>query len=129
MYVALHYVRVNGKMYTRGEILPEGLPAEKIAWYQKAGAIEEIAPVSNAKEMQEEYAPEQDPEDQDAEAIEIPEDTEPSEGTEEEPEDEFEEAPEIDVMAGIVPEGQEDASEEEEQKPSAKKTGGRRKNK
>ena len=119
MYVATHYVRVNGKMYTRGEILPEGLPAEKIAWYQKTGAIEEVAPASGAEDPQEETLSEQEHDDQETESFEEVE----------EPDEELEEAPEIDVMAGIVPDRQEDAPEEAEQKPSAKKTGGRRKNK
>ena len=46
MYLANHYVRINGKMLKRGEKIPEGLPQGKIEWLLSAGAIKEIAPAS-----------------------------------------------------------------------------------
>ena len=30
MYIANHYVRINGRVFVKGERIPEDLPAEKI---------------------------------------------------------------------------------------------------
>lgn len=88
MYIARHYVRVNGTVYTKGERIPDGIPAEKIEWLLRAEAIEEApAPAS--------YIVPDEVHDEPAE--------EPAEVEEEA--DESIEAPEIDVMAGIVPAG------------------------
>ena len=101
MYLANHYVRINGKMLKRGEKIPEGLPQGKIEWLLSAGAIKEIAPASLGE-------PEEVPEDtedatEDAEdAAQQAEGEEPgTEDAAEEADDEAE-APEIDVMSGIV---------------------------
>ena len=130
MYVANHYVRINRTVLTAGEILPEGLPEEKIAWLLKAGAIQETpgtveaetretdchtsaaAPVRNDGDKQ---SADEEPEAGQSEE-ERPADEEPEEIDEEaEPE-------EIDVMAGIV------HLEPTEEKPKAKpaKRGGRK---
>ena len=115
MYVAKHYVRINGKMYLNGEKIPEELTAEKVAWLVEKGAIEEVAPVDAAAEYTE-------PEQENAE-VEKPEEA-PEDET-----DEDMEAPEIDVMAGIVAEKQEEAPKKTARKTAAKKTTERRKSK
>lgn len=109
MFVANHYVKAAGKVYTAGEILPE-LPAEKVSWLLKAGAIYEIPPASEPAEpgtfaAPEESDPATEPENAHAEPEEgtIDEDTEPEE---------------IDVMAGIV----------KETKPTASKSSSRKSN-
>lgn len=125
MYKAKHYVRVNGKTYTRGETLPDGLPAENIAWYMEKGAIEEVAPSYAPEDTVPE--PEEEPEPEQPEEAEAPEE-EPAEEPEEEPDEEAE-APEIDVMAGIVGDEQEETPKKTARKTAAKKTTGRRKTK
>lgn len=121
MYKAKHYVRVNGKTYTRGETLPDGLPAEKIAWYMEKGAIEEVAPGYAPEDTAPE--PEEEPEPEQQEEAGTPEE-EPAEEADEEAE-----APEIDVMAGIVGEEQEETTKKAARKTTAKKTTERRKTK
>lgn len=126
MYRAKHYVRVNGKMYTRGETLPEGLPAEKVAWLISAEAIEETAPAHGAvknQETEEAPEPEEVPEPETA-----PEGNAPEEGPAEEADDEAE-APEIDVMAGIVAEDKEETPKKTARKTATRKTTERRKSK
>ena len=64
MFIANHYVRVNGKVYTKGECIPEGLPTEKVEWLMRAGAIHEAsAPVAGT--------PEEEPAEDEAAAPEI----------------------------------------------------------
>ena len=114
MYMANHYVRVNGTVYVKGECITEDLPAEKEAWLLRAGAIRVMEDHRQELPAQE---PAPEPED-------IPEPEEEAEDVEEacaDPEaeeaDEDVEAPEIDVMAGIVtPEPQ----HEQKQKPVRK---------
>lgn len=129
MYIAKCYTTINGELYKKGDIVPEGLPEEKIEWLTKADAIEEIpsAPSVQGKtsvpaaEEQEELDEFPFPE-----VLQDPEDGAPEDEGEDPEEDE--EAPEIDVMAGIV---QEPA--EEPEKPARakapKKTAERRKQK
>lgn len=78
MYIAKHYVKANGKVYMRGECLPEDLSEKRIEWLKGAGAIEEIAPVSSDTPAQMDLVAEEPQED-----VEVPE---------------------IDVMAGIIQE-------------------------
>lgn len=130
MYLANHYVRINGKMLKRGEKIPEGLPQGKIEWLLSAGAIKEIAPASLGEP---EEAPEDTPEDTE-DATEDAEDTvqqadgeEPgTEDAAEEADDEAE-APEIDVMSGIVAGETEEEPKKTTRRTSAKKQTGRRK--
>ena len=142
MYVTNHYVRINRTVLTAGEILPDGLPEEKIAWLLRAGAIREIpeaAPVeadvkaadpAGAQEGEEERQREEARENYAAQlaALGYQPDGTPtadaeSEETPEEEIDEEAEPEEIDVMAGIVhQEKQEDA----EAAPKSGKRGGRR---
>jgi nucleotide-binding universal stress UspA family protein len=126
MYLANHYVRINGKMLKRGEKIPEGLPQGKIEWLLSAGAIKEIAPASLGE-------PEEVPEDtedatEDAEdAAQQAEGEEPgTEDAAEEADDEAE-APEIDVMSGIVAGETEEEPKKTTRRTSAKKQTGRRK--
>ena len=126
MYLANHYVRINGKMLKRGEKIPEGLPQGKIEWLLSAGAIKEIAPASSGE-------PEEVPEDtedatEDAEdAAQQAEGEEPgTEDAAEEADDEAE-APEIDVMSGIVAGETEEEPKKTTRRTSAKKQTGRRK--
>ena len=142
MYVANHYVRINHTVLTAGEILPDGLPGEKIAWLLRAGAIREIqeaAPVeanaktadpAGAQKSEEERQREAARENYAAQLAALgyhPDgtriaDTESEEPPEEEIDEEAE-PEEIDVMAGIVhQEKQEDA----EAARKSGKRGGRR---
>ena len=100
MFAANHYVKVAGKVYVAGEILPE-MPEEKAAWLLSAGAIREIDP---APEPEQPDATGTQPEGGDAGT---PEPEQGEEAAEETPEDEIDEEAEpeeIDVMAGIVTE-------------------------
>ena len=108
MYIANHYVPINGRMYMKGERIPDGLPEEKLNWLLKAEAVHEVAlpsaPVEAEKETE---LPAEEPDTAEPE-------TEAGPPPEEEV-DEDAEAPEIDVMAGIV---QDDP--EEPEKPARK---------
>ena len=97
MYIAEHYVKVNGKMIMKGESIQDNLPEGKIKWLLKAGAIKEVTPAFDLTEQQETPVAEAEPE-QEAQIEEPETDTE---------------APQIDVMAGIV-------LEEPEEKPAKK---------
>lgn len=120
MYLAKCYTRINGKMYMRGDEVPNDLPEDKVKWLLEAGAIKEFAPEKLQQEKPAEK-PEVVPE-------EVQEETgSEAEAPQEEADDEAE-APEIDVMAGIV----QGETEEEPEKPAriksaAKKQTGRRK--
>lgn len=109
MYAANQYIRVNGKRYVAGEILPEDLPQEKIDWLLSKGAIEFIPnaiPIS-------------------AETPSAP--AEIAEDEEETPEcaiDEEEEPEEIDAAEGIIPASKPAAKPAA--KTAAKRKGGRK---
>ena len=126
MYLANHYVRVGGKMFKRGERIPEGLPQDKIDWLLSAGAIKEIAPASLGE-------PEEVPEETEDTADEAEDAAQQAEGGEPETEDAAEEAddeaeaPEIDVMSGIVAGEAEEEPKKATRRASAKKQTGRRK--
>ena len=94
MYIANHYVKVNGRLYVRGECIEENMPEDKISWLLKAEAIKEVASAFNSSQKQE------DP-------------------VAEEPQEEAE-VPEIDVMAGIV---QEEQDKPEKQKRKTQRGG------
>ena len=136
MYVANHYVRINGTVLTAGEILPDGLPEDKIRWLLRAGAIHEVQtetsekvpsgePQGNEEERQREMARENyaaqlaalgyQPDGTPAADAE-PEETQEEIDEEAEPE-------EIDVMAGIVGPA---TREVEAPAPKSGKRGGRR---
>ena len=106
MFIANHYVKVNGKMFMKGERIPDGLSAEKLRWLIDTGAVHETASVSAVFEDTEETGyPEDTPETGEIKAVPDPEEeTDPDT-----------EAPEIDAMAGIV------RNESEEPKKSARK--------
>ena len=110
MFAANHYVKVAGKVYVAGEILPE-MPEEKAEWLLSAGAIREVGP---AQEPEQTDAAGTQPEGGDAannqpeggDAV-TPEPAQGEEAAEETPEEELDEEAEpeeIDVMAGIVTE-------------------------
>ena len=118
MYRAKHYIPINRRMYTRGEIIPDGLPVETISRLINAGAIEEIA-LTPAEGTENENPPEITDDGQEEHITEeTPEESETEEA------DEEAEAPEIDVMAGIVQGGE---KEPEKRKTATKKQAGRRK--
>lgn len=100
MYIAKHYVNVNGEIYMKGEKLPDDLPEEKIAWYKKTGAIEETVPVLDAEESENTELDEEEAEENECEMMPAPE--VPDE--EESDEDMDSKALEIDVMAGVIQE-------------------------
>lgn len=110
MYIAKHYVRVNGHVYVGGERIPDSLTPEKIAWLLKAGAVVEAAPMPQEKDIpedKEDFAPAS------STPSELPDAAETVE----------EDAPEIDVMAGIV----RDTEEVAKSKPRRKKPAERKK--
>ena len=94
-YVAMHFVKVNGKMYTEGEIIDEPMDEAKVARLIAHGAIrEETAPVQEAPKEEAPAAPVKK-----KRAAK----TKPEPKAEPETEaDEEAEAPEIDVLDGIV---------------------------
>lgn len=102
MYIANHYVRVNGKVYTSGERIPDGLPESKIRWLLEAGAVHEAVSAQEAAERME-RADDTGMETQPAEEPEAYEDSDdPADMADEDEPDDDAEAPEIDVMAGVV---------------------------
>lgn len=118
MLVAACYTRINGKMYMRGDEVPENITEEKKSWLMKAGAIKEVAlaeePQEHAAEAEEVTAEEAEEETREAEAVEAQEEA-----------DDEAEAPEIDVMAGIVP-GNDEETEKPARKTTKKQTGRRK---
>ena len=118
MLIATCYTRINGKMYMRGDEIPDNITEEKKNWLMEAGAIKEVAPAGQpqraAEPTEESLSEEAEDETQEAE----------TESAQEEADEEAE-APEIDVMAGIVPgDGQE---AEKPARKTVKKQTGRRK--
>lgn len=105
MYIATTYI---GSAYTPGEVLPDDLPAEKLEWLIRAGAVREAAPTPSAAEPAADYA-------------ETPADDLPEAEAEEEIFEE--EAPEIDAMAGVV----KDAGKPERKPSRAAAKGGKAK--
>lgn len=95
MYKAKHYVRIGRTVYKKGDVIPENIPEERLAFLIKKESVYEC---TGSDAFQEELTPESDADPKDEEnAQEI------QEKDLEEP-DEDAEAPEIDVMAGIVQE-------------------------
>lgn len=115
MYAAKHYIRVGGKRYVAGEILPDNVPEETLSWLLRKDAIGEVpegpAPVAAFADDGGENPVTDAP----------PADAAPAEDeTGEEEIDEEAEPPEIDAAEGIVA----------EEKPKAKAgrgKGGKRK--
>ncbi len=106
MYIANHYTRVNGKLYKKGEDIPENVSQERIDWLLEAGAIKKAAVSASRAETKKDIEPEK---------LTFPEDEPETERPELEALEEAdgeEDAPEIDVMAGIV----------QDEKPEPKKT-------
>ena len=113
MYIARHYVRVNGKMFTPGEVITEKMTADKVAFLMEKDAINEIADTSPSKQegklvdgLQKENGEQENNANQEQKNTE-------SESDAEDEADEEAEAPEIDVMDGIV------AEPEPEEAPAA----------
>ena len=123
MYIANHYVRINGRVFVKGERIPEDLPAEKIEWLLKKGAVHEAAslPLAEAQAGTPDTVPaETAAGEQEAKPQTVQEPAEEA--------DEDAEAPEIDVMAGIVQGAEDEAPKKTVRtKTAAKKQTGRRK--
>lgn len=107
MYIARHYVRVNGKMFTPGEVITEAIPHEKAVRLAAMNAIDrmETAPIQNERGP----APDGRQEDDEPEysapvASALPEQEEADDADDDEEEAE---APEIDVTDGIISEPEE----------------------
>ena len=100
MYIANHYIRINGKILARGERLPMDVTQAKLDWLLSAGAIKEVKPAEQAK-----------PEPVKPEPVAEPVVEPVAEEAVEEPVEEVE----IDSMAGVVTE------------PPKKKKGGAKK--
>lgn len=116
MYIARHYVRVNGKMFTPGEVITEAIPDSKARRLLAIGAVSktEDAPILN------ERGPAPDAVQENAQPKENEQDAE-SDAEDEEEADEEAEAPEIDVMDGIVAEPEPEEAPAAPRKRSSKK--------
>lgn len=130
MYIARHYVNVNGKMFTPGEVITEKITEEKERFLMGHDAISkmETAPIQHergpAPDGEKESAKQEDDK-QDystpvASALPEPEEADDTDDTEDE---EDAEAPEIDVTDGIVTEPE----PEEAPAASTSKRGGKKK--
>lgn len=117
MYMANHYVRINGTVYVRGECIQESLTEEKAEWLLSAGAIREMdGPAQEAPADTSEAEPDTAVEDDEG----IPED--PDAGDEDDEGYEDAEPPEINALEGLIaPEA------EEKPKQPARRTSERRK--
>lgn len=111
-YVAIHYVRVDGALYTPGEIINADIPEEKEKRLLEKGAIRKTGASFSVPRVP---APHDTP--APAEPEKQPDSAEETvtEETDEEPE--MEDAPVIDVSDGIIAE-----PEADEEKPKAKKS-------
>lgn len=93
MYVAKMFI---GSSITPGEVIPSDIPAERLEWLKRAGAVREIAPVSDMSVSVE-------PKESETQKIGTATETNDAENeASEEIQFEEEEAPEIDVMDGVV---------------------------
>lgn len=119
MYIARHYVNVNGKMFTPGEVITEKITEEKERFLMGHDAISKVEDAAAPQESEHAPNPEQasgEPDNDGAPAL--PED---NDAADEETEGE-EEAPEIDVTDGIVTEPEpEEAPAASTSKRSSKK--------
>lgn len=129
MYIARHYVNVNGKMFTPGEVITEKITEEKERFLMGHDAISkmETAPIQHergpAPDGEKESAKQEDDK-QDYAAPVASALPEPEEADDMEDEaDEDAEAPEIDVTDGIVTEPE----PEEAPAASTSKRGGKKK--
>lgn len=124
MYIARHYVRVNGKMFTPGEVITEAIPDSKA---RRMLAIDAISKTDDAP-IQNERGPAPDGKQEDdkteysapvASGLPVPEEDDDTDDAEDEEEAE---APEIDVTDGIVAEPElEEAPAAPPRKRSSKK--------
>lgn len=126
MFIAVHYVRINGVMFTPGEIITESMAPEKVAWLLGKGAIRRTAeaPIS-APQAEAEGFVEADTGSGDA-GDGSAEDA--ADETVEEADEEYEDAEpiEIDAADSITP--PEESAEEthvSEKKPARKRKGGK----
>lgn len=132
MYIARHYVRVNGKMFTPGEVITESISKEKESRLLEKGAISKVedAPVLRKEVITEGVSKEEDTPDPRESEIDHKEDQEignteendDEEDATDEAEASDEEAPAIDVTDGIV---SDPANEEPD--PSTRKRGSKKK--
>ena len=118
MYIARHYVRVNGKMFTPGEVITEAIPDNKAGRLLAIGAISkaEAAPVQNERGPVPDGKREDDKTEYSApvaSGLPVPEEDDDENDTDDAEDEEESEAPEIDVTDGIV------AEPEPEEAPAA----------
>lgn len=107
MYVAKSFI---GSSFTPGEVIPDDIPTEKLEWWKKAGAIEEIKPAVFTGDQSEREGESVEADQNYAE----PEEQETDSFSEIEPE-----APEVDVSTALVQEP--DNAEKQEQAKEKKK--------
>lgn len=100
MYIARHYVSVNGKVFTPGEVITENIDKAKVGRLLEKGAIF----VMNGAPAKQESAPEENREQESRKAVNDPAESGADDADEnDDAEDEEEvEVPEIDVTDGIV---------------------------
>ena len=126
MFIAVHYVRINGVMFMPDEVITEPMSPKQEAWLLGKGAIRKAAetPFPAAQEKAEGFV-EVDAEsgadgDDEAENTDM---TESEDDTEDEAEEEYEDvAPmEIDVAESITP--AEETAPKAKEKPTRKRQG------
>ena len=94
MYIAIHYVRVNGKMFTPGEIITEKIAPEKAERMSRLGAVRAADTACDREESADRVTDEQNKNCEEATEAAL---------DETDADDEDAPTPEIDVTAGIVP--------------------------
>lgn len=126
MYIARHYVRVSGKMFTPGEVITEAIPNDKAIRLAALNAIDKIeaAPIQNGREP----APDGKQEDDKTEysapvasGLPVPEEDDDENDTDDTEDETEAKAPEIDVTDGIVAEPEPEAPAATPRKRSSKK--------
>lgn len=98
VYCAVHYVSVNGKMFTPGEVITEEMTNEKVEWLMSKGALKMIGapaafPADKASKDADDSSKDADDSVKDADGSGDPPPTEEDE----------EEAPEIDITDSVIP--------------------------
>lgn len=128
MYIARHYVRVNGKMFTPGEVITEAIPNDKAIRLAALNAIDRIedTPIQNERGpapdgKQEDSEQGDDKQDNAAPVASALPEPEEDDDTDDAEEEEEAEAPEIDVTDGIVAEPEPEAPAATPRKRSSKK--------
>ena len=123
MYIARHYVRVNGKMFTPGEVITETISNDKAIRLAALNAIDRIedAPIQNERGPAPDIKQEDGKQDNAAPVASTLPEPEEDDDTDDAEDEEEAEAPEIDVTDGIVAEPEPETPAATPRKRSSKK--------